>query len=1384
MNQTELLNIFLSQSADVLWIVDKKFHLIYANQSYLNFMERITGVKIKLNDSSFVGFYDETFTDKWKALYNKAFQGISFEIEEQYFDPKLKEARFNQVTFEPLKNEEGEIFAVSCKSKDVTNIIAQRNLANEMMGASLDVFCTVNELGFFVYVSAASLNHWGYLPEELIGKSFKDLLIEEDASETFEVIDGLRKGKDVKSFINRYRKKDGGIAYNLWSARWDEVTKQRYAVAKDFGDKIEQEEKIKLSEKRFKALVQEGSDLIVILDEKGNYLYVSTSSNSILSDLPEGIAGKSAFDFIHPDDIERTKASLQKILKGEKLTIEPYRFLNNKNEWRWLETVVTNMLDNPAVKGLVANSRDITDKIEEKHKLKLLESVITNTTDAVIITEAAFFDEPNPKIIYVNEAFTEMTGYEAHEVIGKNPRMFQGPKSDRDELAKLGSAIRKWQPYEITTINYKKDGEEFWINFTVTPVANEEGIYTHYVAVQRNVNEKKYKELEKELLAQISIGFNTENNFVSAANELCKSISKFGNFDWVEIWTSNLEKSEMKLLSNCMPNPDDGLFYKESKHLNSFKITESLVGQVWSLNEELIWEDIENNKNFIRRGAAKKIGIKAVMGIPLIFNGQVIAVLKIGSKHNSENFKNYLPIFRRLKSFIGSELNRKRLEGDLNHLFDAIPDILSLADFKGKILKINKAGCELLGYKEEEILYHNFDEFVHPDDKYISYNELKRLKNGETNFEFENRYLTKTGQVIWLNWYCNSAREEGVIYATAKNITEEKKLRELNRQAGSLAKIGSWELDLSTQNVFWSNEVHQMHETNPKHFQPNLQTAINFYREDFQDLVKSEFIKVTEAQQSFDFEAILVTAKKKEIWVRAMGKSEFLGDKCIRIFGSFQDIHIPKMLEIRISEILASISDAFYAVDKNWNITYFNKEAERLLLVSEKEAIGRNIWELFPYAVGTDLDKIYHSITKNLKPKTFEYFYPANNKWYEVSAYPSVGGLSVYFKNIDERKEAASKLQQANERFEKVTEATNDAIWDWDMVNKKFYRSNAIERFFGEGALKLLEEKDFWTDKFHPDDLLKIMDSITEAVANPLATRWECEYRINNGDGKIVFVIDRGIIIRNEEGKAIRMVGAMTDITEQKFMTLQLSELNQSLQKYTLELERSNEELEQFAFVASHDLQEPLRMISSFLDQLKRKYGDQLDQKAHQYIYFATDGAKRMKQIILDLLKYSRTSTSAEAIEEVDVNEVLLEFSQLRRKIISEKNAEIEAMKLPVLYSYKAAVTQIFHCLLDNALKYTAEGKPPVINIGVIENEEEWLFSIKDNGIGIDAQFYDKIFTIFQRLHNRDQYTGTGIGLSIAKRHVEFLGGKIWLESEVGLGSIFYFSIPKNKKNE
>ncbi|MEQ9310370.1 MAG: ATP-binding protein [Balneolaceae bacterium] len=244
---------------------------------------------------------------------------------------------------------------------------------------------------------------------------------------------------------------------------------------------------------------------------------------------------------------------------------------------------------------------------------------------------------------------------------------------------------------------------------------------------------------------------------------------------------------------------------------------------------------------------------------------------------------------------------------------------------------------------------------------------------------------------------------------------------------------------------------------------------------------------------------------------------------------------------------------------------------------------------------------------------------------------------------------------------------------------------------------------------------------------------------------------------------------------------IEQSKLKAELEKSKTSLEIKNEELEQYAYVASHDLQEPLRMVTSFMQKLNSKYGDQLDDKGRQYIAFAMDGAARMKQIIVDLLDYSKINNTHEVHVNVDLNLLLSNYLELRKSVIDNSSAKINYTTLPTIKTIKPLITQIFHSLLDNGLKYTKKGTSPIISIHAVEQNEYWLFTISDNGIGIEPEFFDKIFIIFQRLHNRNEYNGTGIGLAITKRAVEFMGGKIWLESVVGKGSTFYFTISKNR---
>jgi len=233
------------------------------------------------------------------------------------------------------------------------------------------------------------------------------------------------------------------------------------------------------------------------------------------------------------------------------------------------------------------------------------------------------------------------------------------------------------------------------------------------------------------------------------------------------------------------------------------------------------------------------------------------------------------------------------------------------------------------------------------------------------------------------------------------------------------------------------------------------------------------------------------------------------------------------------------------------------------------------------------------------------------------------------------------------------------------------------------------------------------------------------------------------------------------------------------LEEARQDLERSNRDLEQFAYAASHDLQEPLRKIRSFTELLARRYKGQLDERADKYVDYIVDGATRMQRLIMDLLTYSRVGRGELETEPTDANRVLSETLDDLEQAIEESGAKIEVAPLPTLPANPRQIKLVFQNLLANAIKFRREA--PVIAVAAEQRGGEWVFSVRDNGIGMKPEYFDRIFQVFQRLHSRDEYPGTGIGLAVCKKIVERHGGRIWVESQPGQGSCFFFSIPLNR---
>lgn len=366
---------------------------------------------------------------------------------------------------------------------------------------------------------------------------------------------------------------------------------------------------------------------------------------------------------------------------------------------------------------------------------------------------------------------------------------------------------------------------------------------------------------------------------------------------------------------------------------------------------------------------------------------------------------------------------------------------------------------------------------------------------------------------------------------------------------------------------------------------------------------------------------------------------------------------------------------------------------------------------------------------------------------------------------IIERKKIENNLRESEERYRDLFENANDLIHSVNAQGKFVYVNRKWTKTLGysEEELKNLQ----FTDIIRKDQIPHCMEIFKQIYSGIAMDGVETVFTTK--DGREIYV-EGSINTRYENGEFVATRGIFRDITERKHAADKLKETMN-------ELERSNKELEQFAYVASHDLQEPLRMISSYLQLLERRYKSQLDAEADEFIEFAVDGAKRLQGLINDLLIFSRVGTRGKKFESTDTEEILDQALSNLGLMIEDSRANVTHDPLPLLQADDVQIGQLFQNLLGNAIKFHGK-KPPKVHVTVNKKENEWVFSVQDNGIGMDPKFADRAFMIFQRLNPKEEYPGTGIGLAVCKRIVERHNGKIWFDSTPGSGTTFYFTIP------
>ncbi|WP_247236540.1 PAS domain-containing sensor histidine kinase [Telluribacter sp. SYSU D00476] len=478
----------------------------------------------------------------------------------------------------------------------------------------------------------------------------------------------------------------------------------------------------------------------------------------------------------------------------------------------------------------------------------------------------------------------------------------------------------------------------------------------------------------------------------------------------------------------------------------------------------------------------------------------------------------------------------------------------------------------------------------------------------------------------------------------------------------------------------------------------------------------------------------------------------------------------------KVATILDSITDGFYILNKEWVVTYWNREAERITGLSKKDALGRNIWQLFPGAVALRYYPEYHRALNEQIPVHFEERASVKALWLDVNVYPSEEGLSVYCKDITDRKQAEEQLRLANERYEIVTSVTQDAIWEYDGVIDQFYWRDGHEALFGPNATHKINTLEDWLALIHPEDVDRVFEGIQQRIPAADVLHWLENYRLLKEDGSYVHVIVRAQLIRDHEGKFLKAIGATQDVTLQK-------EREREREQLIKELMRTNEDLQQFTYITSHNFRAPLSNLLGLLHLMKDiPLEDPLLKELMEGFHKSTTA---LHETVNDLIHVLITKGNpSQSREQIRLREIYDKVTQQIQVSLGEASAVIDYddQLAPIVYFDRSYLESILLNLLTNSLKYRSYERTPHISITTRETADSVQLLYSDNGIGMDLKRYgDRLFGLYQRFHDRPD--SKGLGLYLVKSQIEALGGTIQVESQVDRGTRFTITLKKGQQS-
>jgi PAS domain S-box-containing protein len=601
--------------------------------------------------------------------------------------------------------------------------------------------------------------------------------------------------------------------------------------------------------------------------------------------------------------------------------------------------------------------------------------------------------------------------------------------------------------------------------------------------------------------------------------------------------------------------------------------------------------------------------------------------------------------------------------------------------------------------------------------------------------------------------------------------------------ATRLARVGVWEWDIANDRILWSDRVYEIHGLAPGSMTGVPADLAALFHPDDREKVTQAVLGALADKSGYEIEFRIIRPDGSLRWISTIGKV-VCSDAGIpvRMLGITRDMTEQHAAaeEIRASEErfdLAARAGRIGTFD--WHIQsgrlIWTEQEERLFGLEPGTFEGTiEAWErrVHPEDLGVVVSRLRDAMNARVVEVPFEFrivrpdgsarqIEGAGRFLYDGNGHPvRMVGVNV---DVTERRAAEAALRESEERQRLAADAGRIGLWDWDIQRNSVLWSDRVYEFHGLGREAFGGTVEAFSALIHPDDQERVSAALKAALDN--RQPYEIEFRAVRPDGETRWLATSARVIYGDDGSPLRMLGATLDVTERR--------------DHEERLRRSNEELEEFAFVASHDLQEPLRMVNAYTELLLRRVQVPDDSEVQDYRRFIRNGVLRMEDLIHDLLAYSRVihDERAEA-RPADLQRALDNATRVLAGRIAEVGAQVSSDPLPVVRGEESQLEQVFQNLLSNSLKYRHAQRTPQIRVSVADRDHECVVTVEDNGIGFNQKYATRIFKLFKRLHN-DEYPGTGLGLAICKRIVERHGGTIWAEGVPGEGCRFHFTLPR-----